>query len=800
MATGGRALSALLSGSCLAGAGWLLIHHPVAPAVLAAACAGLGALAMLRFVQWPLWLLPLLPVSGLAPWTGWLVAEEWDLLVLAVAGGGYLHLALEPKDRLPKIARSHDPPSHLPAPWLFMLAYAALTLQAAMQGVHDAGGLWWGWWQGYHEPLNAVRLAKPVIAVLLLLPLWHACCRRDPLGASRTLLLAMVMLAVVAAVPVWMERAAFVGLTNMSSDYRATGTFWEMHVGGAALDSVLALAAPFVLFALLAARTAGGVVAAAVAAGLVLYAALATFSRIVYVAVPVGLLVCGLLRLRQGQGQGLGAAAWALLLLALLAGAAWWLFPVAGYRGVGALLGCFALLLPLATAGVTPKQAWPGVCVGLAAALAVWGASIALAKGAYLAFAAAWVLGGLALAGGRRLGRVGLVLALGGFIGSVAGMVAVAGHWGGIEAARKASAIAAGLLGIALLAALARRWRWPSTVRWQASVTVAAVGLVAMLAVFLGGTYMADRVTTVREDGQSRHRHWLVLLDQLSSVERHLFGKGLGRTPIHLANAGVRDLTIGDARLAQAEGQMTLRMLAGPHTQGWGEMLRLSQRIERPARLPLKLLVRVRGETPLTLHAEVCDKHLLYDGACQIGSIELLQPTKGWSLLEISLGNQRLDAGAWYAPRSVVFSLALAQSGARAEIDDMHLLDPLGHDLLRNGSFEDGLARWFLTSDRHHMPWHAKNLAVHLWFEQGLLSLAVLSLGVLALAVRVLGQARHHPLGPPIAGAVVGVAIVGLVDSVFDIPRAAFLSLWLLAVGLSLPYTRPPTTAVGNTT
>ena len=48
-------------------------------------------------------------------------------------------------------------------------------------------------------------------------------------------------------------------------------------------------------------------------------------------------------------------------------------------------------------------------------------------------------------------------------------------------------------------------------------------------------------------------------------------------------------------------------------------------------------------------------------------------------------------------------------------------------ELLANGDFNRGLAHWFYSSDKHHMPWHAKNLAVHLYFEQGLLGSAQLA-------------------------------------------------------------------------
>jgi O-antigen ligase len=91
------------------------------------------------------------------------------------------------------------------------------------------------------------------------------------------------------------------------------------------------------------------------------------------------------------------------------------------------------------------------------------------------------------------------------------------------------------------------------------------------------------------------------------------------------------------------------------------------------------------------------------------------------------------------------------------------------------------------------MPWHAKNMAVHLLFEQGALGLAAwLLLAAAALWRVTVGAARHHALAPALAGALVGVLTVGLVDSLLDMPRVAFLTLLIMAIALALPKSGPP--------
>ena len=151
--------------------------------------------------------------------------------------------------------------------------------------------------------------------------------------------------------------------------------------------------------------------------------------------------------------------------------------------------------------------------------------------------------------------------------------------------------------------------------------------------------------------------------------------------------------------------------------------------------------------------------------------------------------------GSWYAPNLIVFSVAVATPGARIEIDNLALQAAHEPALLSNGGFSEGLSHWYFSSDRHHMPWHAKNLWVHVLFEQGLLGvLLVGSLTTMALWRLVFGRAKGHVLSAPLAGALVGAAVVGLVDSVMDMPRMAFMLYFLTAMALALGRHHPPST------
>jgi hypothetical protein len=253
----------------------------------------------------------------------------------------------------------------------------------------------------------------------------------------------------------------------------------------------------------------------------------------------------------------------------------------------------------------------------------------------------------------------------------------------------------------------------------------------------------------------------------------------------------------GDYRHADDGGNGHLVLIAGTHVQGWGELLRVSQRIARPAEA-MVLTLKVRGTAPALLHADVCLKHLLYNDDCRVASTTVPSTGGQWQAVKFAFDPKPLAADSWYAPRFVALSLSTETSARPIHIDEVSLTDASGREYLRNGGFEQGMQRWFFSSDMNHLPWHAKSLPVHLVVEQGILGLATMALLVLGALWRlVIGKARDHVLAPALAAAVAGFLVVGLIDSLFDMPRVAWLFQFLLLItfGLrghgTLPHARP---------
>jgi hypothetical protein len=291
-----------------------------------------------------------------------------------------------------------------------------------------------------------------------------------------------------------------------------------------------------------------------------------------------------------------------------------------------------------------------------------------------------------------------------------------------------------------------------------------------------------------------REAHWRKSLSLLHDDTQQWLGLGLGRYLDHYAVASNDKDRPGDYRHADDGGNGHLVLIAGTHVQGWGELLRVSQRIARPGG-GLVLTFKVRGSAPVELHADVCLKHLLYNADCRTAGTKMAATAGQWQAVRIAFDPKPLAGDAWYAPRFVTLSLSSQTSARPVDIDEVSLTDASGREYLHNGGFEEGMQRWFFSSDMNHLPWHAKSLPVHLLVEQGILGLAAVALLVLAALWRlVAGKARDHVLAPALAAAVAGFLVVGLIDSLFDMPRVAWLFHFLLLVAFSLrgPGPLPP--------
>jgi hypothetical protein len=609
------------------------------------------------------------------------------------------------------------------------------------------------------------------------------------------------------------ERYLFPGLTNFSSDYRPTASFSAMHTGGAALDAYLALTFPLVSLWLLDAKSHLLHTLGLAILLLGCYVGFTTFSRDVYLAYAASvIIIAGLTtvpKLRHGRLQWrqllIGAIVIAILAVLLTR-----VFASSGYRGLAASL----CVLVIAFAGGATELRVRNHAIVIIGALALGAANLAafyllrdaplpgLLKAPYGSFAAT---AGMAIAGSVLLLQGvtvmrdrGLMLVFCAFPALCIGAGLIAYHWGGTEAL---PAIAL-LIGAAIAITVALRMIPRSAIRLERNTA----GLAAFCAIVFATVipvsssyYLGSRFSTVSDDLSVRLSHWHEAIDMMTPhASTTLFGMGLGRYPDAYFWSNTHDETPGTYSYGEEGTRAYLRLRAPQYAIGYGEVIRMLQHVDLTPNSTYKLAFDIRRTDNNTeFGLSVCERWMLYPQNCVNAPVHLMPADGNWHHYELTWNSGAL--GRRIGPLPMPTQLEMSCFGANSYIDvsDLSLTDAAsGAEMISNGSFAHGNDFWFFSSDRNHFPWHIKNFFINEYFETGALGFIAITLLVCYVAVHLIARGlRGDVPAAAYLASLAGCMIVGLFDSIFDVPRLTLLFFLLIFTAclrpMEIPVTKP---------
>jgi hypothetical protein len=728
---------------------YCVASYPFARVFLGLALAAYAGLLWVRPGAW-LWVIPVaLPLVNFAPWSGRFYLEDFDFFIWTTLAVALWQGAYGVSDR-PRFARL---PSMLIA---FFLATHCIAL---LRGLLPFAAVDANAFSNYYSHYNALRVGKSLLWAVLLIPPLLRAFAVNPARARNDLSLGVCIGLLGTGIAVLWERGVFVDLlyagniyakfsrlTNMSSNYRITGLFSEMHTGGEAIDGYLAMAWPFALGTLIMAgslwTTALG--AAALPAGL--YSALVTYSRGTYVAVAVSLLSFGIgisKRFLQNSGVS-GKSAW----------------PIPP--------------LVLAAAGLSMLLYQKGGFFGLVAALGMLSGAILL--GYLKSLRRDW----------QAMALLGLFLA--GFLLMMRGMLT--SKW------VSNSFFDALIMGLPFSAAfllaglfMGNRARAITDLRGLGISLVFLLMLFAVCIPGLSGSYMQSRFSTTEGDAGGRFEHWKHAVGLMtSSWDTYVFGMGLGVFP-HAYLWGKENEKSSIAAL-QEDGANTYLKLSNSMDLAIGQRLGLEAGEPYTLSLDARTLA-ASGSVDLSL----CRRHILSPSgdACIEGRKIIKQGP--WQHIDWQFNIGQLGDGLQLGRRPLVMRITHFHFMPEGEnnlpldfidIDNIRLKDRYGEDHVINGNFQAGLDNWFPYSDHYHLPLHIKNLWVDVYFEQGALGLiafAGLNLLVLVCGFRLAKQGDLFAL--TLFSSLLGLLSVGVVGTLYDVPRVIFFFFLLQFVLLA---------------
>jgi hypothetical protein len=219
----------------------------------------------------------------------------------------------------------------------------------------------------------------------------------------------------------------------------------------------------------------------------------------------------------------------------------------------------------------------------------------------------------------------------------------------------------------------------------------------------------------------------------------------------------------------------------------------LMQRVNVKPNTTYRVTARLRAEDGRPLFtASICHKNMIFSERyvpdCQRVSYRFPKnPERDWVEMNATLNTGKVGRwGVLYWPPT----LQIHNARGIVQVTDFAITGPDGRNIIHNGNFTHGLDRWFLVSDFEHLAWHAKNVYLHYFIEQGgfgLLAWATFVVAALAAAARaVIAQDRLAVIVLP---ALISFLLTGLVGTLVDMPRIAMLFYLLLFAALQLKIT-----------
>lgn len=766
----------------------LAVRYPL-QAIWLAPLSLLYAGVLVWRVQYCLFALPaLLPVLDLAPWTGWFFIEEIDLLLLLTAAIGYWKMEdCPPGARLKSVAWAGM--ALLTLAYLISIWRVLLPLPAI-----DANAF-----TDYLSPYNSLRVGKSWLWTMVLLPILLRCAGPDLANVRRYFLPGMLAgLALVSCAAIW-ERWLFPGLMNFSSDYRTTAPFSAMHTGGAALDGYLALSFPLLSIWLLEHQSRFKTLCAIALLGAGGYAGLSTFSRGLYAAYACSAAIIAMAliapKFKQPSWHSVRRMIVAIGILALLIHALLGVFSSAGYRGFIAAMAVLLAAMVLGTMHIRWKL-WLTTLFCSIAIEATLASLLSLNDGAHGMFKPPYLL--FILSASAFFGIVAIAYArsaktlhndtavlLMAFWCMVQSALWIGSHWGGSAALGPIALIA--LLALGLIAINARASVWALERGSVALATSAAIALALMIP-FSASYYALERFGNSRSDLDGRIRHWTQVLAVMDrDLETQAFGMGLGKFPVtYRWRNPLGELPASMSYLDDIDNRY-LRFFAPQYPAGYGEVLRLLQHVPLRANTDYLLTLDVRRQDARSrLNIAICERLLLYPGNCVPAPLGALQNGSDWQHHALRLASGSLGAASWLARAPTQIEISFGAGEGFVDIDNISLHEAIsGAEVIRNGTFSNGNDSWFFSSDRHHLPWHAKNLALNVYFELGWFGVFAFFSLLLHAITHLLAQTGIRATA--CLASLVGFQAVGLFDSLLDVPRLALLFYLVLLAALMQP-------------
>ena len=721
----------------------MAIRHPLFPVIISAAYF-LYLLALIKFPgSWVIFLFALLPITDLGMWTGNILYDEYDIFFLETMG-----FLIFRGIKIVNYSFKYD---------IFFFCLLLLFVESTLRGL-------WGYFDGGHNYdihlsyLNSIRVGKGFLSAWLT---WFFLRKQLYLDYRNTVRLLgygiFIGLFCFSILVLW-ERHIFSAmlsgggvygilsnLLDFSGTYRITGFFSGMHVGGTAVDGYLICVLPLCFYVVSKKYNSYLWLLTIGIFFLGIYCLVVTFTRMTVASCFFSLLVSMVMLIFKSKTNyekySYSMFASFLVFIAIL----------------GGLITCYS------------NTGYQGLLLG------------------FIDISAAILVGYFSNTSQRYLWFAGFVfvvlLSIFGIYNSITNS-----HWhhdvSGATAIYESVMFTLFFTGIGFYSGKYLK---------LANLSLAVLRIpmfTCVVLIFVGigilSSRMEQRFKDVGQDFIIRQNHWLNVIDTRTpdSFLSSFLGEGMGAMPrqYYVNNYDKKQLPSYD--LVRDEGKNHLKLGVGGYP--------FHQKVPLSANTNYRLLVSIKSEAEgENVSVDICHKHILFSESwqpdCVNNTFTAKDNTWGWYEWKFNSGNLGISGWADWP-----VTLQLHNYGKNPiEVASVELFDENDMQIVRNSDFADEFKYWFWTSDFEHLPWHSKQLFIHIWLEQGWLGEFLFALLLFFGFFRQTKLFRQN-ISIPMAllPAMVGILGLGLTDTFIDEPQISLFVFCILFAAMQWPVRR----------
>ena len=689
-----------------------------------------------------LWLLviPLAMVSfDLATYTGRFLFNEFDLLFLVTIAFGLISGKLSL--------------SFFKAGWPVWLigSYCVVVLSG-----FSAWGVFFSPPESigsnpYYLPEYGYKVIKGMLWALMLVPIWLNLLQQDRSKTLNWLVVGQCIAALMLGLVILWERGTLgvilsgsawyhivSSLLDLSSSYRTTGIFSDMHTGGEVIDGVILLLLPTTLYGI--SQGANNIirVLSLVAFASLAYCTTVGFTRATYVSFFVGIAAFIVLYIISHRRSGTmnESLPYGLLIGAILMAfcSAFFSFSYAGSYGVASFAG--------------------------------------LVVSAYV---------------GGRLFRDNIWLAVIFWViaGAIFLIVAINAHFDSRwvdRSGESAFILVAVLLGFFIVS----NFLFVRITKQSEFNKFLLVALLVMLpagfSIAFGGYKFNERMENVSNDMNTRVIHWKRVIESSNtSLVNKFFGNGVGAFPANYVYRYPDAVTAIGSYVVKQDGYDSYLSM-GP-----GEDLAFGQRVSIQAKTAYDLTLSIRSEKKGKLVAFLCERNLIFANNfmanCRILAFKFDATSGGFIQFSKTLDSDAVGKGHWLSRWPTTLYIKNFSKDEVVDIDEISL-SIRGDQLLKNSTFSSGTDGWFFYNDFAHLPWHMKNTYLQSWYNYGWIGLLLFAGLVIAVIVTALKRQDGSVFYVAFSTAVITVCVFGIFGSPLDSSRVSWLFYFYIFAAL----------------